>query len=116
MLLVLSAVHMTNTTTSLGARATVRCGICTRPQGQAPRGFENWDAEAGISRDDSGMAVPSKAKLEQLRIQRKRENERLKRQAKGKAQTMGAMRAKGAPATCASNYQRVAACSERPPI
>ena len=68
--------------------------VRVRPQGRAPRGFENWDA-AGVWRDDEGLAAPSADEIKRLRLERTREKERMKRRAKSKENAMERIRAEG---------------------
>ena len=76
--------------------ANMQRGVRARPQGRAPRGFGNWDAEEGVWRNDEGLAVPSPDELLKMRYERKRANEKAKRQARSKEQTLAALSAAGA--------------------
>ena len=66
--------------------ADMQRGVRARPQGRAPRGFGNWDAEEGVWRNDEGLAVPSPDELLKMRYERKRVPTRMlngRRAAKG---------------------------------
>ena len=93
----LLAAALTHMISAMNGRAEASLHVVrARPQGRAPRGFENWDAEAGVWRDDEGLAAPSADEIKRLRLERTREKERMKRRAKSKENAMERILAEGA--------------------